>query len=160
MTEAEQLTAYEAARQLDGSEYGEEGSRDLWARMKAAGLVAVFGASDDLTELRGAIDDEIGCYGGGPFWVTPNGLYEDCESRCVHARGTKGGAAKINAVWDDGSGYSWAYETGMPHAIFDVLEDGEPYCRGIVFALSDALGASAGEKQDGYGGRQAGVNTK
>jgi hypothetical protein len=32
---------------------------------------------------------------------------------------------------------SWSYETDIPHATFDVLEDGEVYCRGIVFALAD-----------------------
>ena len=26
----------------------------------------------------------------------------------------------------------------LPHATFQVNEDGEPYCRGIVFLLSDA----------------------
>ena len=130
------LTAHDVARQLNGCEYGEEGSRELWAAMKVAGLVAVFGASDDLVELRGAIDDEIGYYGGGPFYVTPTGLFQDCECRCVWARGAKDGARKIEAVWDDGD-VSWSYKTDIPHASFDVMEDGEVYCEGIVFALAD-----------------------
>jgi len=64
----------EAAAQLDGSQYGQEGSRELFAAMKAAGLVAVFGASDDLVEFRGAIDDEVGAYGGTTIPLTSDGL--------------------------------------------------------------------------------------
>jgi hypothetical protein len=40
----------------------------------------------------------------------------------------------IKALWDT-EGYSWVYETEMPHASFDIMEDGETYCRGIVVEL-------------------------
>jgi hypothetical protein len=45
-------------------------------------------------------------------------------------------ARKIEAVWAE-DGYSWTYRTDIPHATFEITEDGEPYCRGIVFALAD-----------------------
>ena len=32
---------------------------------------------------------------------------------------------------------AWTYMTDIPHATFDVMDDGELYCRGIVFALAD-----------------------
>lgn len=50
---------------MNGREYRNEGSDALFAQMKRDGIVAVFGASDDLMEFRGAIYDEVGCYDGG-----------------------------------------------------------------------------------------------
>jgi hypothetical protein len=72
------VTPEEAAAELDANQYGNEGSKDLFARMKAAGLVAVFGASDDLMEFRGAIYDEAGCYDGGTVYV--NSIFADLEA--------------------------------------------------------------------------------
>lgn len=124
------MTPQEAAKKLDGSQYREEGSRELFAAMKAAGLVAVFGASDDLVEFRGAIDDELGAYGGTTVYLAADGsLINDCVGR------PKGKA--IEAKWDDG-GYSWRYETAIPCERFVVREDDDLYCEGIVFALADA----------------------
>ena len=51
------MTAAKLAEQLNGIEYPASISRDLEAQAKAAGLVIVFGASDDLMEFRGAIHD-------------------------------------------------------------------------------------------------------
>lgn len=51
-----------------------------------------------------------------------------------------GKAAHINAHWCKEPGCCWTYETELPHATFNVMEDGETYCRGIVIALSDVAG--------------------
>lgn len=130
------MDAKEAAAQLDGSQYGREGSRELFAAMKAAGLVAVFGASDDLVEFRGAIDDEVGAYGGTTIPVTSKGLLvnECSDENCPHFANLTAGALTIDAKWDDG-GYSWRFETGIPCERFVVKEDDEDYCEGIVFEL-------------------------
>lgn len=135
-----ELTRDAAAARLDGDEYGKEGSKELFAAMKAAGLVAVFGASDDLMEFRGAIDDEIGCYNGGTAYLTKAGLLtNDCDSdRCPHFAHTKKTAATIKAKWAE-DGFSWSYETDIPYSMFVIKEDGENYCQGIVFALADVL---------------------
>lgn len=136
---ADKLTASEAATRLDGGEYSNEGSHELFAEMKAAGLVAVFGASDDLMELRGAVHDEVGCYGGGIAYFTKDGLLtNDCDSddRCPYFHKIREAAAPIESLWDDG-GFSWRYKTSIPHHEFKIFEDGEPYCEGIVFALQD-----------------------
>jgi len=127
-----------AAAALNGNEYREEGSRELFAEMKGAGLVAVFGASDDLIEFRGAINDEVGAYDGGTAFVTGSGLYaQGCENDdCPHERRLRNFATQIQAKWDE-DGFSWIYETTIPHETFVINEDGEPYCRGIVFALAD-----------------------
>lgn len=130
-----------AAKKLDGGEYGKEGSPELFEDMKTAGLVAVFGASDDLMEFRGAIDDEVGAYDGGTAYLTPAGLLEnDCANdRCPHFIRAQKEAAKIEALWCAGETVSWTYETSIPHATFTINEDGEPYCVGIVFALADVV---------------------
>jgi len=132
------MNAKEAAQQLDGSEYRREGSSELFAAMKAAGLVAVFGASDDLMEMRGAVEEEVGAWKGVVVYITPAGLLEnDCESdECPHFAKLQMAATPIRAKWDDG-GFSWRYETQIPCERFVVKEDGEPYCEGIVFALAD-----------------------
>lgn len=132
------MDAREAAVALDGNEYGNEGNPELFAAMKAAGLVAVFGASDDLMEFRGAIDDEVGCYDGGTAYLTSCGLLSaKCDNDdCPHEKHQRQTATKLNAVWDS-DGFSWVYDTTIPHVQFAIFEDNEPYCRGIVFALAD-----------------------
>lgn len=128
----------QAAAALNRNQYREEGSQELWDEMRHAGFVAVFGASDDLMEFRGAIDDEVAAWNGGKAYVTSEGLYvAKCDNDdCPHERLARESASLIEAKWDDGSGYSWTYETVIPHETFDILEDDDLYCRGIVFALA------------------------
>jgi hypothetical protein len=132
------MDSKEAAAAINGNEYREEGSRALWASMKDAGLVAVFGASDDLMEFRGAIDEEIGAYNGTTAYITRGGLFlNECEDDdCPYAKKAVKAATPIDAIWarDD---ISWQFDTAIPHESFDVMEDGEVFCRGIVFALAD-----------------------
>jgi len=134
------MEMHEAAAALHGNEYGREGSKELWAAMKAAGLVAVFGASDDLTEFRGAIYDEAGAYEGTAHHLTRAGLM---ESKCgegddcpyfVKAKASVKPAIRVK--WDE-NGYSWWIETDLPYSPFDIMEDGETYCRGVVIRLED-----------------------
>ena len=46
-------------------------------------------------------------------------------------------AASIEAIWCAKGEPSWTYKTNIPHSTFLILEDGEPSCRGIVFALAE-----------------------
>lgn len=137
------MTKEELAAQLDGIQYPAHRAitKDQIAAAKAAGLVIVFGASDDLMEFEGAIRDEFGCYNGGTALVDADGLLPDRESiedddklRAFFQREPL--AKKIKAVWDT-DGFSWIYETDIPHATFDVWEGEDGYCKGIVFAISD-----------------------
>lgn len=134
------MTKEEAAAALDGCWYGREVTREMEAALKADGLVAVFGASDDLMEFRGAIRDEVGAYDGGYAYLTRAGLLtNDCDNdRCPHFERAKETATTVKAIWSpEGEALSWVYRTSIPHATFIVKEDDEPYCRGIVFSLSD-----------------------
>jgi hypothetical protein len=132
------MTPQEAAALLNGRQYRREVTTEMVTTLKDAGLVAVYGASDDLMEFEGAIRDEVGCYGGGTAYVTPAGLLaNECENDdCPHFKRIKKAAVKIRAKWDDG-GFSWRYETEIPHVKFVIKEDDENYCEGIVFALAD-----------------------
>jgi hypothetical protein len=129
----------EIAAQLNGSEYPLRISKDISEAAKLAGVVIVYGASDDLMEFDGAIHDEIGAYEGATAYLTKDGLLQnECEDEdCPHFAKMKASAATIEALWDN-AGYSWTYKTSIPHATFEVVEDGEKYCRGVVFNLADA----------------------
>lgn len=132
------MNAQQLADKLNGREYRNETTPDDELEAKNAGLVIVFGASDDLMEFRGAVYDEIGAWEGATAYFTNGGLLvNECDNEeCPHYKRITAAAATIDAKWDTG-GYSWIYETAIPHAIFDILEDGNKYCRGIVFALAD-----------------------
>jgi hypothetical protein len=134
------MNAKDLAAQLNGIQYPVRIPKTLTDAAKAAGLVIVYGASDDLMEFEGAIYDELGAYEGATAYLDSSGLLQnDCDNdECPHFEKLKEKAATIEAVWDGGTGYSWTYKTEIPHETFDVLEDGEPpYCCGIVFALAD-----------------------
>lgn len=131
-------TVGDFAKLLNGREYGQEITGAEVAEANKAGLVVVFGGSDDNMEFRGTIYDEVGCYNGGDAFVDFDGLVTnkcDCED-CPYHQQEKQKSYKITAVWNV-DGYSWIYKTDIPHETFDILEDGETYCRGIVFAIQN-----------------------
>ena len=104
----------EFADLLTDRDYGHEITEEEEALAKELGFVVVFGYSDDNAELRGAIDDEIGCYNGG--LLTHKKL-----------RGT------ILAEWcPEDIDCSWHFSSDMPSEKFYVFEDGDLYCVGIV----------------------------
>ena len=128
----------EIAATLDGMEYGKEISEQDLEYAKVNGAVIVFGASDDLIEFRGAIEDEVSCNDGCCVHIDRNGLVqnkckdEDCpyfEEKLLHTK-------TIEGIWDS-EGYSWIYTTEIPHETFEILEEGQKYCRGIVFSMED-----------------------
>lgn len=134
------MNAKEAAALLNGREYTKEITRDEMAALKDHGLVALFGASDDLAEFRGAWEDEEGCYGGGSIRVNADGIVRSqCDEgdQCPYFADKLAMARTIDAVFDE-DGLTWLYRTEIPHETFVIMEDGETYCRGIVFLAGDA----------------------
>lgn len=131
----------EIAALINGREYCHEMTKDEEAQAKAAGLVVVFGASDDLMELRGAIHDEFGCYDGDTAMIDQEGILPafdsiDDEDEMGRYFVRKPVAKEIEAVWAEGD-YSWAYKTTIPHTTFEIVEGPDKYCRGIVFDFSE-----------------------
>ena len=126
----------EIAGMIDGLEYGGNIDPVIIAYAKRHGVVIVFGASDDQMEFRGAIKDEASCSGGGWIYFNRSGeLRSLCDSEdCPYFDVIRKKASKIKAIWDS-EGYAWTYETEFPHETFEIVDDGEKYCRGIVFSV-------------------------
>ena len=131
------MNLIELANLINGRQYGLEITSNEINLAKAAGFVIVFGASDDLMEFRGAIDDELNSYNGVIAYLHGFGLLEnDCENEeCPYFKKMKKTAFSIEQVWDS-EGYSWVYKTEIPHEIFDIYDGTDKYCRGIVFDLA------------------------
>jgi hypothetical protein len=132
------FTKEELATLLNNREYLNEVPNDIVEIAAENGLVIVFGASHDLCEFRGAINDEFGALEGAIIPIDKYGVViNECDSdRCPYYVEIAKQAAKIRAKWFDGE-IDWTFETDIPHATFDIYEDGEIFCRGIVFSLND-----------------------
>lgn len=126
------MTLKEFAEKLDGTEcngYPIFSKEDIEIA-KENGFVIVTGASDDLMEFEGAIEDEAGCFDGGRVYISRNRV-EEKKTKNV-----------IEALWcqaedENGVVIPWAYKTKIPHETFLVMDAGEVYCRGIVFDVND-----------------------
>ena len=125
------MTKKELAEKLNGRQYGDS-FKDVMEDTMASGLVIVTGASDDLMEFQGAIEDEGGCFDGGEVYFDKNGVSQDGTER----------ANMIEALWCEGTNMdgcqaTWSYKTDIPHETFEIWEDEELYCIGLVFSIED-----------------------
>lgn len=128
------ITASDLAQRLTGNEYGLEVSEAEARVAKENGLVIVYGYSDDNMEFEGAIHDEVGCYNGGKAFVSKSGeVYAD--DGCVPEEAKQN---VIEAIWCDlNTVAAWVYCTDIPHETFNIYEDGELFCIGLVFSMED-----------------------
>lgn len=139
----------EFATLLNGRSYRDEMSREEQEIAKVNDLIVIFGASDDLVEFRGAIYDEIDAYDGCDFIIATPGTEIPVDERNETYRKAKVLEAvpveqhcsvtknRFKALWcPAGLDCSWLIKTDLPHAPFDILEDGELYCRGLVIEVS------------------------
>ena len=137
------MTRKELAEKLSGRSYMEEITSSEKNTARENGLVVIFGYSDDNAAFCGAIDDEVGCYGGSTIFITKTGIFDDpgCQKydreECPFYLAARKSARRIEAVWHDDGGPCWTFETDIPHDTFEILDDGEPWCTGIVFCISD-----------------------
>ena len=133
------MTAAELAAKLDGRKIGTEILKAESSTAKDAGLVVVYGYSDDNVEFAGAIDDEVGAYNGATIYITTAGVLKepDCDrDDCPYFAKEREKAKTIKAVWNDNfGGPAWTFETDIPHETFTIVEDGDPWCVGIVFSI-------------------------
>ena len=148
------MTPKELADALNGIEYSAamrlHGS-DLIKLAKNAGLVVAYGFSDDLLEFDGAIYDEAGA--PDTVLIDTEGLLpsfeaaSEDEEACRRYFERKLNAREIEAIWRDSpSGEMddppWILKTDIPHESFMIVEEGEPFSRGIVFSLSSLTPAT------------------
>lgn len=144
------MTPIEFAARLEGRQIGNEITPAEDEQAREAGLVVIFGYSDDLIELRGAIRDEASAYNGTTLHLHRAGLigiipFSECE-RC-HRRSRRAAelCRAVRCHWDyrcasDDTRWSWWIEAdgGKLGAGFTILdEDGDRYCRGLVLAIAD-----------------------
>ncbi len=102
---------------LDGREYPLRITEDEQAQMRADGVVAFYGQSDDELEARGTIYDEWGAWGGKTL---------------IFEKGV------VCAVWTEGGTLpAWITLASVPSVPFDIIEDGEVQSRGIVLFAND-----------------------
>ena len=138
------MTAKELAEMLSGREVREEIEWGEERDIKDAGLIVVYGYSDDNVEFCGAIYDEVGAYNGTTVYLTPGGILQkpDCDrDDCPYFAKEREKAKAIKAVWNDNfGGPAWTFETDIPHETFTIVDDGEPWCIGIVFSVEHLAG--------------------
>lgn len=132
------MTLEEVVEKLDGCQYLLEFDKEYGKKLEKAGIVAVFGFSDDVTVFEGAWHDE--CY--SKVYVNSSGIiHSDCpnDDECPYYKREISKAKTIESLWDQNDeGFSWTYKTDIPHLTFKVMEDDKPYCKGIVFYAKDA----------------------
>ena len=137
------MTKEKLAEILNGRAYREEITEQEEKLAEQSGLIVVFPYSDDNIEFRGAIDDELGCYGDHEFFLKRDRVLESthgCECEfCGYGEATKN-AKILEAIWD-GSGkegtLAWQYRINAPYAKFEIRDEGVPWAMGIVIDQKD-----------------------
>lgn len=143
------MTKQELAAQLDGREYPFELTPEEKKQAKADSLVVICGASDDLAEFAGAIDDELGAPDEFLIFegkLLPEVTDEDEEVLRKHgvfdmADERRSEAVKIKVEW--GGACQWIVGTKAPHAKFNIMEDfgfdggKKVFCKAIVIDLKE-----------------------
>lgn len=121
------------ANLISGRQYGyPQFTKEQLQIAKDNGFVIVHGASDDLMEFVGAIEDEGGCFDGGEVYFDKNGVNDNENDNCIEALWCD------DDIRDENGGLiTWTYKTDIPHETFMIYDDGESYCRGIVFSVND-----------------------
>lgn len=125
------ITAKDLAARLNGREYLNEITPEEEKEAETNGLVVVYGYSDDNVEFSGAIDDEVGAFEGVTVCID--------HSEGVVPVGEGAPENVIKAIWHDSGEACWSFETPIPHETFNIYEDGELFCVGIVFSMDDLI---------------------
>lgn len=145
------MTKKAIANKLNGMEYRNDIPKDVIQLAKDNNLVIIFGYSDDLVELEGAVYDELNAWGGTTFLLSKDGLVErpniddyeddDFDERYSKYLQLKANGQKISANYGGKGNLGWWFDTKIPHVTFDVTdpEDDEDYiqCRGMVIDLKE-----------------------
>jgi hypothetical protein len=125
------MDIYELAKKLDGRKYKEEITTEEEKIAKDNGLIIVFGYSDDCCEFRGCIDDEVGCYDGGKYYINKDLEVYDNTNECEDISNSI--SVLLTIIWNDTEYPCFEYKIDIPCAEFNIMEDGNIYCKGIVF---------------------------
>jgi len=130
---------------LDGREIRNEVQGLDCPSIKAARLLIVYGASDDLVEFDGLFRDEAGAGGratdirfdeeGVPQeweeFINDSVTIETAKKQIARLENAK----SLTAFWCRKDCSPWTFETSLPHAKFKIMEDGEVFCEGLVIDM-------------------------
>ena len=131
---------------LNKREYRNEMSRDEEKQAKLDRVLICFSASDDLLEFRGIIDDEVGAWEGTTVKLTPElELFDPSENKESQKFNNSqiNKMLKITALWapKNEENKTWASfhvtSSDFEFYWFDIMEEGEIYCRGFVVDESE-----------------------
>jgi len=146
------MNTKEWAEKLNNIEYPADEIWDMRKELENDGIVVVYGASDDLMELEGAIYDEYEAYDEETYyWFGKSFVSNDKINEFLNYVDDDFYAFKplIEPLFEKNSERSYItskpgkdcqfeYETNIPNVEwFDVMEDGELYCKGFVFNKND-----------------------
>lgn len=141
----------ELAEAINGREYREEITKEESLFCKENNWVVLFWASDDLLEIRWKFYDEVWAWNWTKRYLYEWDLIdledtkEEMENWDVQDSIKKLVLKEIKTQWvyivakrwfEWYSFYIDSWITGKKKAAFDILEDWEKYCRGIVLDLS------------------------
>lgn len=141
MNMPEKLTIKQVAARMNGREYLHEITRDEANELSYHGITVVFGASDDLVEFHGYIDDEIECYWEKATIPLLNGeILKKCSDDCDDYYDCplwKAALSKAKMICAQFTIDGWKFDAAFPHEKFLIMEDGEVFGEGIVFSKED-----------------------
>lgn len=116
------MTTKEFATRLNGTIYPDWLSKENKEIAKENGFIIVSGYSDDLIEIDGAIRNEMESFSSDKTFL----LGEKGITACFCKKNENG---KKIAVW--------SFETDIPHETFNIVEQGEVYCVGLIIDKKD-----------------------
>jgi len=150
------ISIYNYANSITGREYGDELTKAEETELKNLGFVAIFGYSEDTILFRGAIYDFVDAGNGTEFKLrSTHILPKTCGCNCEYCGFNSVKAEKLQVLLHDptarparsvrqrrrrGESFTWTFITSVPHATFEVFDEGSPYCRGIIIDTKDLPG--------------------
>ena len=138
------MSAKQIAEIFDLTEYGfgESFENSLAANrqvMKDNGIVVVYGASDDLMEVDGFMREEFD--GEGRVFFKSGKIIgfskEGYGYKVINEKDCDAPSISGYFCHRDYNPDGWGYDVSFPHETFEILEDGEVFCCGVVFNISD-----------------------
>lgn len=124
---------------LHNREYRNEITENECYLAEELGFVVVFGYSDDVTVLKGAINSEFSSFNGREVFLDENGVIEECECNCKHYEDAIRDKKILKSIWGV-NGYCWTFQIeGVEHYSFDILDEDEEYCKGIIFNIKSLI---------------------
>lgn len=130
------MTKDELAALITGRQRGREITREESRVAADAGLIVIYGSSDDLVEIDGLVVGEIGAWEGARFAMCKDGLIEsECPEGddCPYFQRAVERGMLFSADYDG----TWRFTTKCPVSTFKIFDGAELYCVGLVVDVLD-----------------------